>query len=89
MQKKRRLLDEYRLPGFHPRAYIKGIFGDPQARVIGLERTQKKQFVDVAVRNIKVITTRGYGLYGIYLAERCEFICRWKFGEYGAGRVGK
>lgn len=82
-------MDEYRFPGFHPLADIKGIFGDPKARVIVLQRTQKKQFVDVAARSIKVITTRGYGLYGIYLAERCEFICRWKFGEYGAVCAGK
>ena len=41
MEKRRRLLDEYRFPGFSPRAEIKGIFGDPKARVIRLKRTQK------------------------------------------------
>ncbi|MDH5562025.1 MAG: hypothetical protein OEY91_00145 [Nitrospirota bacterium] len=41
MPKKRSLLDAYRFPGFRPRARIKGIFGDPQARVIRLERRQK------------------------------------------------
>lgn len=34
MEKKRRLLDEYRFPGFSPIAEIKGIFGDSKARVI-------------------------------------------------------
>ncbi|MBE7446145.1 MAG: hypothetical protein HS132_13190 [Planctomycetia bacterium] len=41
MEKKRRLLDEYRFPGFVPRAEIKGIFGDSNARDIRLKRTQK------------------------------------------------
>ena len=41
MGKKRRLLDEYRFPGFGPRAEIKGIFGDSKARVIHFNRTQK------------------------------------------------
>jgi transposase len=43
MLKKRSLLDAYRFPGFRPRARIKGIFGDPQSRVIRLERRQKKR----------------------------------------------
>jgi transposase len=37
-----RLLDVYQFPGFRPKATIKGIFGDPKARVIRLERRQKK-----------------------------------------------
>jgi len=41
MQKKRRLLDEYRFPGFGPKAAIKGIFGEPDARVIKLDRQKK------------------------------------------------
>ena len=40
MKKKRTLLDEYRFPGYRPRARIKGIFGDPAARVVTLVRTQ-------------------------------------------------
>ena len=38
MSKRRSLLDTYRFPGFCPRATIKGIFGDPKARVIRLDR---------------------------------------------------
>ena len=41
MGKKRRLLDEYSFPGFHPRAAIQEIFGDSRARVIRLERREK------------------------------------------------
>ena len=41
MEKKRRLLDEYRFRGFGPRAERQGIFGDSKARVIHFNRTQK------------------------------------------------
>ena len=37
----RRLLDAYRFPGFRPQATIKGVFGDPKARVISLVRQKK------------------------------------------------
>ncbi|MBI3814752.1 MAG: hypothetical protein HY279_09870, partial [Nitrospinae bacterium] len=60
MGKKRKLLDEYRFPGFRPRAEIKGIFGDQKARIIRLERTQKKQYAGVVARFIGVITTRRF-----------------------------
>ncbi|MEW5746110.1 MAG: hypothetical protein AB1805_11820, partial [Nitrospirota bacterium] len=63
MGKKRRLLDEYRFPGFRPRADIKGRFGDPKARIIQLERTQKKQSAAVAVQCIEAITTRRNDLW--------------------------
>ena len=41
MGKQRRLLDEYRFVGFRPQSEIRGIFGDPYARVIRLKRIQK------------------------------------------------
>ena len=35
---KKRLLDAYRVPGFRPLEEVKGVFGDPQARVVTLVR---------------------------------------------------
>lgn len=89
MRKKRRLLDEYRFPGFSPRAEVKGIFGDSNARVIKLKRTQKKQYAGVAARFIGVTTTRRCVGYGIYPAGMHGYIWRQRFGEYCAGSVGK
>ena len=40
---RRRLLDAYRFPFFRPLESIRGIFGDPKARVITLVRRSKKQ----------------------------------------------
>jgi hypothetical protein len=89
MHKKRHLVDEYRFPGFRPCTRIKGEFGDPKARIICLERTQKKQSVDVAGKHSGVITTGRYAGYGICPVEMQEYIWSWKFGGYcarGAGR---
>jgi len=87
MGRKRRLLDEYQFPGFRPNATIKGVFGDPKARVIHLKRTQKKRYVDVATRCIGVITIRRYDGYGTYPVEIPGFIWKWRFGEYNAKGV--
>ena len=41
MSKRRTLSDLYRFPGCRPKKAVKGIFGDPRARVIKLERRKK------------------------------------------------
>jgi hypothetical protein len=43
MAKLKRLLDIYRFPGFVPRPKVRGIFGDPLAVVITLQRRRKKR----------------------------------------------
>jgi len=89
MGRTKRLLDEYQFPGFRPRSKIQGLFGDPKARVIRLQRTQKKQHAVVAAQCIEVITTRQSGGYGIYPAEMRGYIWKWKFGESSARGAGK
>ncbi len=79
MKKTKRLLDEYRFPGFRPVAKIKGQFGDPQARIITLKRRQKKQHVAVAEPFIKAIMIAKHDLFVIYHVEANGFI--WK-GTY-------
>jgi len=89
MGKKRRLLDEYQFLGFRPRSKIQGIFGDPRARVIRLERTQKKRHVAAAVLHSGVITTRQRDRYGIYPVGMPGYIWRWKSGGFSAKGVEK
>jgi Helix-turn-helix domain of transposase family ISL3 len=48
-KRSRRLWDTYLFPGFRPEQTVRGIFGDPKARVITLKRRSKKRLVDVAV----------------------------------------
>jgi len=89
MEKRRRLLDEYRFPGYRPKAKVRGVFGDPRARVIRLERVQKKRFVAVVVRFTGVTTTRRYDGYGICPVGMLGFMWRWRFDGSFAGSVGK
>jgi transposase len=39
----------YSFPGFRPKPTVRGIFGDPKARVIRLERRSKKRRAGAAV----------------------------------------
>lgn len=89
MSKKKRLVDGYQFPGFRPKTTIKGIFGDPKARVIRLERRQKKRFAAHAENLIEVITTERCAGYGIYRAARCGFIWKWRYAAYFASGAGK
>jgi hypothetical protein len=84
MEKKRQLLDEYRFPGFRPRAAVHGVFGDPKARVIRLERTQKKQSADVVGNYTEAITTRRFGGYEICHVGMHAYTWRWKSSGYYA-----
>ena len=72
----RRLLDAYNFPGFRPKATIKGILGDPKARVIRLERSQKKRYVDVVEGRTGASTARRYGGFGTFPAGTCGYIRR-------------
>ena len=79
MKKTKRLLDEYRFPGFRPIAKIKGKFGDPKARIISLERCQKKLYVVIAAQFIKVIMTAKHDVFVIYHVVQCEFTWKWTY----------
>ena len=87
MKKTKRLLDEYRFPGFYPKAVVKGKFGDPRARVVELVRCQKKLFVAVAELFIIAFMTARSKSLGICLVATQGSIWRWRCGELIAGNV--
>lgn len=89
MGKKRRLLDEYQFPGVRPQLAIQGMFGDPRARIIWLDRTEKKRHAAVAGRFIGATTTRQCDGYGTCHAGMPAFTYQWRFGEFSAGSAGK
>ena len=57
MRKPLRLPDAYRFPGFSPEPIVRGIFGDPKARVVSLRRRRKKRSVAFAANPSVAITT--------------------------------
>ncbi|MEE8403589.1 MAG: hypothetical protein V3R93_07535 [Candidatus Hydrothermarchaeaceae archaeon] len=89
MSKRRSLLDAYRFPGFRPRATIKGIFGDPKARVIRLERRQKKRRAAFAAQRTGVFTTGRCGVFGTFPAGTCESTWRWRSAGSCAGGAAR
>jgi len=81
MKKIKRLLDEYRFPGFRPLAVIKGKFGDNKARIVKQVRLQKKRFAAYAVRLIRVSMTEKPDWSGICPAAMRESILQSKYDE--------
>ena len=77
----KKLLDEYRFPGYRPLAAVKGKFGDNKARIIQLVRLQKKLLAVVAGLSTKVSTTEKRGISGTCPAAMREFICQRRCGE--------
>lgn len=78
MKKTRRLLDEYRFPGFRPLPAIKGKFGDNKARIIQFIRLQKKLSAAIAVLAIKASTTEKSVWYVICPVVMLGFIWKWR-----------
>jgi len=84
MKRIKQLCDAYRFQGFRPLKTLKGLFGDPVARIITLRRRGKKRFVGVVERFGGLSTTEERGWFGTSLAGICGFIWRWNCGEWNA-----
>ena len=84
----KRLSDEYRFPGFLPEVTLKGLFGDPCARIITLIRRQKKHAVAIVAEFIRATTTRRYDWCGTCPVAKSGSIWKWKREEYFVKRVG-
>ncbi|MEI6723771.1 MAG: hypothetical protein WCO67_23670, partial [Betaproteobacteria bacterium] len=60
-KRQRRLWDAYAFPGFRPQPTVRGVFGDPNARVITLVRRSKKRSAGAVVDCTRVGTTGAFG----------------------------
>lgn len=85
MKKKKRLWDTYRFPGYRPSPIVMGVFGDPQALVIMLERRGKKQHVATVEPYTGVSMTGRGAESGISPVETSASTLRWRSGGYAAG----
>jgi len=87
--KLRRLADAYTFPGFRPLQRVRGLFGEPGARLIRLVRRGKKRSVAAAVRLIAPGTTAGVGGYGICPAPITASTSSWKCDGSNAGGAAR
>ena len=56
-KRRRRLWDAYCFPGFWPEPTVRGIFGDPKARVISLKRRSKSRRENLTLDGKKALKT--------------------------------
>jgi hypothetical protein len=72
MKTGRCLRDLFAFPGFVATATLKGVFGDPKARIVRLRRQKKRQCVPIVAIAAAATTTSGY-------AEPAT--CEWRTGS--------
>jgi len=88
-KRKRRLWDAYAFPGFRPEGTVRGIFGDPKARIIRLRRRSKKRDAVVVDACTTAGTTAPSVAYAIFRAAIRGYISNSKCDAYFAGPVTK
>src|SRR5260370_19834790 len=79
-KRRRRLWDAYSFPGFRPQPTVRGIFGDPKARVITLNRRSKKQLVAVAMTSRWAGTTERSAACAIFRVATLGYFWNWRYG---------
>ena len=84
---RRQLRDGYRFDGFSPGSSVRGVFGDPYAVVISLQRRQKKLNAASVAEGIAASTTAPSVVFGIYRALIDAFTWMWRCGGSSASPV--
>lgn len=88
-RKRRRLVDAYVFPGFRPLANVRGVFGDPQARIVTLVRRAKKRCATPAAQSIEAITMARAVAFEICPAGTFAFGSIWKCDAWTAVAVAR
>jgi hypothetical protein len=88
-KRRRRLWDAYAFPGFRPQPTVRGVFGDPKARVITLERRSKKRSAAAVVEHIWAGTTGARVRFAICPAAIRVSISSSRFGASNADVAAK
>lgn len=87
MPAKPQLRDVYRFPGFEPLATVRGVFGDPYAVVVTLQRRRKKRCAVLADRCRRFFTISGRVAFGTCPVATSVSMSSSPFGACRAGGV--
>jgi len=87
--KRRRLLDAYRFAGFRPIEDVRGVFGDPHARVVTLVRRSKKRRAGRADENIAGVTIARFAALEIFRLAACAYSWSSRYGASGAASAAR
>ena len=88
-KRNRRLSDTYRFDGFRPLSTVRGIFGEPTARVITLVRRSKKQSAARVGKRKAAGTTDADAKCATSLVAAYGSTWRSKSGEFSVGVVAQ
>jgi hypothetical protein len=83
--KRRRLRDAYRFAGFRPIEQVRGVFGDPHARIVTLVRRSKKPAAAHVGESIPDGTIASFAAFGIFRPAACAYFWNSRCGASGAG----
>ena len=86
MKTGRSLRELLSVPGFVASAKLKGIFGDPKARVVQLRRRKKQPFAQIVGSAARDVTTSGRAVCGIFGWQAGW--CTWSSNVGGYGVRG-
>jgi hypothetical protein len=78
------LRDAYRFPGFRPVEDLRGVFGDPHARVVTLVRRSKKRRAGHVDDNSSAGTIAKFGALAIWQPAACGYSWSSRCGASGA-----
>ena len=80
-KRQQRLSDGYSFAGFRAQGIVRGVFGDPDVRIVTLERRSKKPSAAAAVRSRRAGTT---GVYAGFVTFRVPGFGSFWNSKYGA-----
>jgi hypothetical protein len=83
-KRRRRLSDGYSFAGFRANATVRGVFGDPNVRIVRLDRRSKKRFAAVAGGSTPAGMTGAFGRFATCRAQ--DFGLFWN-SKCGASRA--
>lgn len=75
MKRARTLSELYSFPGFHAAAKLKGVFGDPDVRIVKLRRKKSLAPVPAVIARVARFMTgvcRGYAMWGRVVFASCS-----------------
>ena len=88
MGKQRRLQDGYWFAGLRPLATVRGVFGDPRARIVVLVRRRKKRHAASVGGGTAASTTGDAVWFGTCRVAIVASTWTWKYAASRAGVVG-
>jgi hypothetical protein len=88
-KRQRRLSDGYSFAGFRAKETVRGVFGDPDVRIVRLDRRSKKRFAAVAGGSGTAGTIVGCDRFATCRAQDFGLFWNSKFGAWRAAVVAQ